>query len=54
MPITDIVKRSLAQQNRLYHKICRRCGVKNAAAAVKCRKCHSENLRWKKRQLGAK
>ncbi|MEM3737228.1 MAG: 50S ribosomal protein L40e [Candidatus Bathyarchaeia archaeon] len=54
MPITDIVKKTIAQQSRLYYKICRRCGVKNPSTADKCRKCRSSNLRWKKRELGAK
>ncbi|RLI06000.1 50S ribosomal protein L40e [Candidatus Bathyarchaeota archaeon] len=54
MPITDFFKRSLAQKHRLYYKICRKCGVRNAASALKCRKCKSKNLRWKKRELGAK
>ncbi|MFH1327915.1 MAG: 50S ribosomal protein L40e [Candidatus Bathyarchaeota archaeon] len=54
MPITDIVKKTLAQRNRLYFKICRKCGVKNSTSATKCRKCRSTNLRWKKRELGAR
>lgn len=54
MPITDIFKKTLAQKSRLYYKICRHCGVRNAGSAEKCRKCHSTNLRWKKRELGAK
>ena len=54
MPIADYFKRTLAQKYRLYVKICRVCGVRNAPTATKCRKCHSTNLRWKKRELGAK
>jgi len=54
MPITDFFKRTLAQKHKLYYKICRKCGVKNAPSAWKCRKCRSTNLRWKKRELGAK
>ncbi|WP_309491986.1 50S ribosomal protein L40e [Candidatus Hecatella orcuttiae] len=54
MPVTDFFSRTLAQRHRLYYKICRRCGVKNSPAAWKCRKCRSTNLRWKKRELGAK
>jgi len=54
MPIPDPFKRQIAQQNRLYLKICRRCGARNPVNAVKCRKCKGANLRWKKRELGAK
>jgi large subunit ribosomal protein L40e len=51
MPILDPVKKSIAQKHRLYMKICRDCGVRNAATATKCRKCKGKNLRWKKREL---
>lgn len=54
MPVTDMFKRTIAQQSRLYYKICRQCGVRNASTAYKCRKCKSSNLRWKKRELGTK
>jgi len=54
VPIADYFKRTLAQKYRLYVKICRVCGVRNAPTATKCRKCRSTNLRWKKRELGAK
>lgn len=50
MPIVDPLKRSIAQRKRLYMKICRDCGVRNAPTAEKCRKCRSRNLRWKKRE----
>ncbi|MEM2101954.1 MAG: 50S ribosomal protein L40e [Candidatus Bathyarchaeia archaeon] len=51
MPITDPIKKTIAQKRRLYFKICRVCGVRNASSAIKCRKCHSKNLRWKKREI---
>jgi len=51
MPIVDPVKKAIAQRARLFVKICRDCGVRNAGSAVKCRKCHGKNLRWKKREL---
>ncbi|MEM3010469.1 MAG: 50S ribosomal protein L40e [Candidatus Bathyarchaeia archaeon] len=51
MPITDPFKKTIAQKRRLYMKICRECGVRNALTAIKCRKCHSKNLRLKKREL---
>ncbi|MBS7641274.1 MAG: 50S ribosomal protein L40e [Candidatus Bathyarchaeia archaeon] len=50
MPIVDPLKREIAQRRRLYLKICRDCGVRNAPTAEKCRKCRSRNLRWKKRE----
>ncbi len=54
MPITDVFKKQLAQKHRLHYKVCRDCGARNAKAASLCRKCRSYNLRWKKRELGAK
>jgi len=51
MPITDPIKKAIAQKARLHVKICRDCGVRNAASAVKCRKCRGSNLRWKKREI---
>ncbi|WP_455367402.1 50S ribosomal protein L40e [[Eubacterium] cellulosolvens] len=54
MPITDTVKKQLAQKHRLFYKICRFCGARNASSAERCRKCRSYNLRWKNRELGAK
>jgi large subunit ribosomal protein L40e len=51
LPITDPIKKALAQQHRLYMKICRDCGARNAASAVKCRKCRGKSLRWKKREI---
>ncbi|MCJ7425441.1 50S ribosomal protein L40e [Candidatus Bathyarchaeota archaeon] len=51
MPILDPFKKALAQKHRLYMKICRKCGVRNASSAVKCRKCRSKSLRWKKREI---
>ena len=44
----------LARRSRLYYKICRECGARNHPKAVKCRKCKSKNLRWKRRTLGVK
>jgi len=54
LPITDPVKKRIAQEHRLYAKICRKCGARNAPSAQKCRKCRGSNLRWKKRELGVK
>gem|GEM_PF-64850 len=54
MPLTDMVKKRIAQQHKLYMKICRDCGARNASSSNKCRKCRGNNLRWKKRELGAK
>jgi large subunit ribosomal protein L40e len=54
MPIADPVLIQLAQRRRLFSKICRKCGAKNAFAAVKCRRCKSNNLRAKKRERKGK
>jgi large subunit ribosomal protein L40e len=54
MPVTDIVKRRIAQRHKLYVKICRSCGVRNPSNAVKCRKCRGKNLRWKNRDIGGR
>jgi len=54
LPITDPVKKQLAQKRRLHFMICRDCGSKNPIKALKCRKCHGTNLRLKKRELQAK
>ncbi|MCP8323837.1 MAG: 50S ribosomal protein L40e [Candidatus Methylarchaceae archaeon HK02M2] len=54
MPITDTIKKQLAQKRRLFFKICLKCGSKNPLPATRCRKCRSENLRLKNRSLGAK
>ncbi|MCJ7770096.1 50S ribosomal protein L40e [Candidatus Bathyarchaeota archaeon] len=54
MPLTDMVKKRIAQEHKLFIKICRDCGVRNSPHSTKCRKCHGSNLRWKKRELGAK
>ncbi|HEU4822885.1 MAG TPA: 50S ribosomal protein L40e [Nitrososphaeraceae archaeon] len=54
MPITDATKKQIAQQRRLFFKICFKCGAKNHIAAERCRKCRSNALRLKNRTLGAK
>jgi len=54
MPITDAFKKQIAQQRRLFFKICFRCGAKNPITADRCRKCRWEQLRLKNRTLGVK
>src|SRR3989475_10685210 len=54
MPITDAMKKQLAQKHRLFFKICRTCGSRNSPNAYRCRRCRGDNLRWKKREFGAK
>ncbi|MFQ5712266.1 MAG: 50S ribosomal protein L40e [Candidatus Geothermarchaeales archaeon] len=54
MAVEELDKRRLAQQFRLYYKICRSCGARNSPRAEKCRQCKSKNLRWKKREIGMK
>ncbi|RLI30221.1 50S ribosomal protein L40e [Candidatus Bathyarchaeota archaeon] len=48
MPLVDPIKKAIAQKRRLFVKICRECGARNAPTATKCRKCRSKNLRWKR------
>ncbi|HJT48723.1 MAG TPA: 50S ribosomal protein L40e [Nitrososphaeraceae archaeon] len=54
MPITDTVKKQIAQQRRLYFKICFKCGAKNPISSERCRKCRSNHMRLKNRTLGVK
>ena len=54
MPITDAVKKQIAQRRRLFFKICLRCGNRNHISAERCRKCGSSDLRLKNRSLGVK
>jgi len=54
LPIPDPLKRQIAQQHKLYVKICRRCGARNPTTATRCRKCRGGSLRWKKREIGVK
>ncbi|MEM3921285.1 MAG: 50S ribosomal protein L40e [Nitrososphaerota archaeon] len=51
MPIRDVALLQLAQRRRLYHKICMKCGARNAPTAEKCRRCRSYDLRWKRREV---
>ncbi|NAL76903.1 50S ribosomal protein L40e [Nitrososphaera sp. AFS] len=54
MPITDVVKKQIAQQRRLFFKICFNCGAKNPILSTRCRKCHAKQMRLKNRTLGVK
>ena len=54
MPITDANKKQIAQQRRLFYKICFDCVVYNPILADRCRKCHGKYMRLKNRALGAK
>ncbi|MGB8778539.1 MAG: 50S ribosomal protein L40e [Nitrososphaeraceae archaeon] len=54
MPITDATKKQIAQQRRLFFRICFKCGAKNHISAERCRKCHNNSLRLKNRTMGAK
>ncbi|MBM3897433.1 MAG: 50S ribosomal protein L40e [Thaumarchaeota archaeon] len=54
MPIADAAKKQIAQKRRLFFKVCMRCGRKNSIEALRCRDCHSDDLRLKNRQLGVK
>ncbi|MGH9974914.1 MAG: 50S ribosomal protein L40e [Nitrososphaeraceae archaeon] len=54
MPITDATKKQIAQQRRLFFKVCFKCGGRNPISAERCRKCRGSQLRLKNRSLGAK
>jgi len=54
MPITDAFKKQIAQQRRLFFKICFKCGAKNSIEATRCRKCRGSQLRLQNRTLGVK
>jgi ubiquitin-large subunit ribosomal protein L40e len=54
MPITDATKKQIAQQRRLFFKICFKCGGKNPISATRYRKCGGSQMRLKNRTLGAK
>lgn len=54
MPITDAIKKQIAQQRRLFYKICFKCGGRNPISSGRCRKCHSQHMRLKNRNVGAK
>lgn len=54
MPLADPIKKKIAATHLLYHQICRKCGARNDFNAKKCRKCHSYNLRIKKREASKK
>ncbi|HMK32854.1 MAG TPA: 50S ribosomal protein L40e, partial [Nitrosopumilaceae archaeon] len=54
MPITDPLKKQIAQKARLHFKVCFSCGAKNPIGATRCRKCRNTYLRLKNRTLGIK
>ncbi|MFY9799005.1 MAG: 50S ribosomal protein L40e [Candidatus Nitrosopolaris sp.] len=54
MPITDAIKKQIAQQRKLFFKICFKCGAKNPISSTRCRKCHGSHMRLKNRTLGVK
>ncbi|EHP69301.1 MAG: 50S ribosomal protein L40e [Metallosphaera yellowstonensis] len=54
MPLTDPVKLQIVQQRVFIKKVCRNCGALNPIRATKCRRCHSTNLRPKKKELPTK
>ena len=51
MPISDPIKREIASRSLIKFKICRNCGAKMSINSVKCRRCHSTNLRLKKQEI---
>ncbi|MEJ2250474.1 MAG: 50S ribosomal protein L40e [Candidatus Lokiarchaeota archaeon] len=51
MPLDDPEKKRIARYHLLMKSVCRRCGALNPIKARKCRRCHSKDLRLKKRDL---
>ncbi len=51
MPLDDPEKKRIARHHLLMKSICRDCGSRNPPKAKKCRRCHSKDLRPKKREL---
>ncbi|MGC9104892.1 MAG: 50S ribosomal protein L40e [Thermoprotei archaeon] len=54
MPLTDPEKLRIVQERVFLKKVCRKCGALNSIRATKCRRCHSTNLRPKKKELPQK
>ncbi len=54
MPLTDPEKLRIVQERVFLKKVCRNCGALNSIRATKCRRCHSTNLRPKKKELPQK
>ena len=54
MPVSDPLKKQIAQRGRLHMKICISCGARLDISATRCRKCKSSSLRLKNRTLGIK
>ena len=48
MSLRDPMKIELARDHRIKKSVCRTCGATNPWNAIKCRKCHSKNLRAKR------
>ncbi|MBD3196293.1 MAG: 50S ribosomal protein L40e [Candidatus Lokiarchaeota archaeon] len=51
MPINDPFKKKIARHHLLMKSVCRKCGSLNPVKAKKCRRCHSKDIRLKKREL---
>jgi len=50
MPVTDPELIAIFEKRVLNKKVCRKCGALNPPSAVKCRRCRSKNLRFKKKR----
>jgi len=51
MPVTDPELVKIVQERVFNVLICRRCGAHNPPGATKCRRCHSKDLRPKRKEL---
>jgi|DewCreStandDraft_3_1066083.scaffolds.fasta_scaffold00479_2 large subunit ribosomal protein L40e len=54
MPLTDPELMRIVMERVLNKKICRKCGAINSPRAVKCRRCRSYDLRYRKLRFGGK
>ncbi|WP_126449769.1 50S ribosomal protein L40e [Sulfodiicoccus acidiphilus] len=54
MPLTDPAQVQIVYNRVFAKKVCRECGALNSIRAVKCRRCHSYNLRPKKKEIASK
>jgi len=48
VPVKDPELIAIFKNRVLLKKVCRKCGALNSAKAIKCRRCRSTNLRFKK------
>jgi len=52
--ILDPELMKIVEARVLNKKVCRRCGALNPPSATRCRRCRSDNLRPKKKEVSKK